>query len=61
MDIKFCPICRQELNLDHAVKEGEFNCPSCKSHVMYTIEKAHICMNIHTPEDINKMKWNYLD
>jgi len=63
LDIKMCPLCRQELELDQAVLEGEFICTRCKTHVCYkkheTKKQRHLTMHLHTPEDFDVMQRRY--
>ena len=63
LDIKMCPLCRQEVELDQSVLEGEFVCPRCETRVCYkkhdTKKHQHLTMHVHTPEDFDVMQRRY--
>ena len=63
LDIKVCPLCRQELEVSPSALEGEFVCPQCKSRVCYkrhdSKKQQRLTMHVHTPEDIDVMQRRY--
>lgn len=63
LDIKVCPLCRQELEVSPSALEGEFVCPRCKSRVCYkrhdSKKQQRLTMHVHTPEDIDVMQRRY--
>ena len=59
LEIRICPMCRQAVDIDESLLEGEFICSQCGTQVVYKKEQRGLTMKLHAPQDVDDMQRRY--